>query len=164
MPVQWCSHPTSHQDGTRIGQKLSHPKADRRVDSDLATFINKSQLSTASSVVYMKEGNFSCRTCYEKEQIKFEAYRILQKPIEEREYETMDIDNDIQGQERRTISSLEKGLNSYFTSTENTPSSYSESSRDSEDDDSEIIYKQTEAKKLLNQVFSVLGISPVSDL
>ena len=69
-------------------------------------------MSTANSVVYIKEGNFLCRTCYEKEQINFEAYKILQKPIEEREYETMDIDYNIQRRERRTILSLDKALNS----------------------------------------------------
>jgi hypothetical protein len=45
-----------------------------------------------------------------------------------------------------------------------TESSSSKSSSDDEPDDQEQIYKQQKAKELLNQVFNVLGIPPVSDL
>ena len=53
-------------------------------------------MSTTSSVAYIKEGNFLCRMYYEKEQINFEVYKMSRKPIEERDYKTMDIDSDVQ--------------------------------------------------------------------
>ena len=47
MPVQWCAHPMSHRNETRIGSRPTHPRGDRKVDEELAKFINNSlQLST----------------------------------------------------------------------------------------------------------------------
>ena len=64
MPVQWCTHSISHRNETRIGSRRTHPRGDRKVDEELARFINNSlQLSTYQNMNLIQQGEFLYRTC-----------------------------------------------------------------------------------------------------
>jgi len=164
MPVQWCCHPTFHASAYKIGSKPTHPRGDRKIDHELATFINQSDLlPRTGNEMLLQEGDLLCRSCYKKERM-FQRYHENSQNIERETYGKMDIDDRIPRRRRSVISNLGEILNSKFSLEEDLRSSRSKSSSDSEPDEAEQIYKQKKAKELLNQVFMVLGIPPLTDL
>ena len=68
MSVRWCAHPTFHRNATRIGSRPTHPRGDRKVDEELARFINNAlQSSTYENMTSIRQGDLLCRACYVKE-------------------------------------------------------------------------------------------------
>ncbi|CAF3313213.1 unnamed protein product [Rotaria sp. Silwood2] len=76
----------------------------------------------------------------------------------------MDTDELIARNTSSTTCAPDQRLNIKFESEEGGVSSDSESSINNEVDETEQLFNQKKAKSLLNDVFSVLGISPVSDI
>ena len=164
MPVQWCAHPMSHWNETRIGSRPTHPRGDRKVDEELARFINNSlQLSTYQNMNLIQQGEFLCRTCYEKERNALQLSTISNEDLET-EHESMDIDELMPTKRRSTTYTLNQTLNIRFGSEKGDVSSDSESSINNEADETEQLFHQMKAKRLLNDVFAVLGIPSVSDM
>jgi len=164
MPVQWCTHPTSHHDCTKIDHKPTHPRGDRKVDGELAAFISESyRVSTGDEGILIQAGDLFCRTCYDKERSKFDSHLILQKSTDEGN-ESMDTDDQRPRRQRKTMSNMEFRSNLDFPLEEKAESSCSQSSSESETIDDEKRYNQEKTTHLLNQVFSVLNISQISDM
>ena len=164
MSVRWCAHPMSHRNATRIGSRPTHPRGDRKVDEELAGFINNSlQSSTYESTTLIQQGDFLCRTCYEKERHALQFSTISNEDLGG-EHESMDADELITRKRRSTTYTLNQTLNIKFESEEGDVSSDSESSVNNEADETEQLLDQMKAKTLLNDVFAVLCISPVSDM
>ncbi|CAF3862057.1 unnamed protein product, partial [Rotaria sp. Silwood1] len=75
-----CVHPTNHQGAAKIGSNPTHPRGDRKVDSKLARFINELyQTSIGGNTSSIQEGDYLCRTCYEKERLKRKTAIIQQQ-------------------------------------------------------------------------------------
>ena len=104
-----------------------------------------------------------CRTCYEKERYALQLSTISNEDVES-EHESMDIDELMPTKRRSTTYTLNQTLNIRFESEKGDVSSDSESSINNEADETEQLFDQMKAKRLLNDVFAVLGIPSVSDM
>ena len=93
MSTQWCAHPVYPSGKTKIGPKPSHPHGNRKMDKELAKFINDAHaISSSSTTKSFEESDVLCRTCYEKELSKLNLHNVSLTSIEE-EYGHLDLDN-----------------------------------------------------------------------
>ena len=100
---------------------------------------------------------------YEKERNTLQLSTISNEGLES-EHENMDIDELMPTKRRSTMYTLNQTLNIRFESEKGDVSSDSESSINNEAHETEQLFDQMKAKKLLNDVFAVLGIPSVSDM
>ena len=93
MPTEWCVHPVYHSGKTKIGSKPSHPSGNRKVDNQLAKYINDIHAISASlTTKSYEENDLLCRMCYEKELSKLNLHNLSLTSIEE-EYGHLELDN-----------------------------------------------------------------------
>lgn len=59
MPVIWCANVSAHHHKSKVGQKPSFPKGQRRINKNLADFL------TYTSSISFDENDFLCTTCFE---------------------------------------------------------------------------------------------------
>ena len=93
MPTEWCAHPVYHSGKNKIGSKPSHPRGNRKVDKQLAKFMNDTHAISASSTTKScEENDLLCRTYYEKELPKLNLHNLSLTSIEE-EYGLLELHN-----------------------------------------------------------------------
>lgn len=162
--MQWCAHPVYHSGKTKTGSKPSHPRGNRKVDKELAKFINDTHaISSSLTTKQCAENDLLCRTCYEKELSKLNLHNLSLTSIEE-EYGHLELDD--KKRKRRCTRTLVFAESSDDDSLldKTGESSFLQTSR--EDEESEGIedeVRQSKAKALLNNIFELLGLPKVFD-
>ena len=142
---KWCAH----QGARKSGPGALRPRGNRPIDNDLATFITQEYYQANANVEFaLSEGDLLCRTCYETESTRFHTHLAVED-ANSRESEGK--------YPRRSGSSF---FSLYIAEVDAiavdspvfTPLS------------AEMKHKLEQSKKLLNQVFEILGIPKIKDL
>jgi hypothetical protein len=151
----WCANYTAHAHKSKVGQKPTYPKGQRRIDANLAAF-----LTYTSSIPY-NENDLLCTTCYQKAKEKFDNITNASS------YATsMSIDsNKIRSERAAARSAL-----STITSLNNIGVLDSEREHSSSDNSDQEITpfklkaNQDKSKELLNNVLSLVNEPPIKDI
>jgi hypothetical protein len=154
MCTVWCQNTTAHMNKTKIGQNPSYPKGQRRIGNDLAIFL------TQNSSISFDESDYLCTICYLTTRQEFDQSIVNTHPM------PMDIDEFRPMRAAAvaalsSISMLASTDHSVFSSSH--PRSPSEASVNfAMDFESQIARKKSTA--LLNDIFALVGESPIGDM
>lgn len=164
MPIAWCSHPVAHSGSTKIGCRPTHPKADRRIDAELAVFIKKSYGVSNEDDEYGQD-IFFCRTCFERETLNFIASESHRANVKASSQRKMDIRNEKSERPSgiKTISKRLFDMNRLNNQGSESLRSQSSEGEGDDDDHMEYQYQRQESIKILNDVFEVLKIPRIVD-
>ncbi|CAF4215535.1 unnamed protein product [Adineta steineri] len=149
----WCAHPTRHQNCTKVGYKVTHPKGKRVISKQVAQYIQMYYgRGVGKSKLTIQEGDFLCTGCYD-----YECKKMNQKykPTEKKE-----------GVVENHVEHEANELSYSSNISEEQPDNKDEvlsSSISSNASIKQLIYKQ-EVVELLNNVFELLNIERVVDI
>ncbi|CAF3815158.1 unnamed protein product [Rotaria sp. Silwood1] len=148
----WCAHPTRHQNCSKVGRKVTHPKGRRVVSKQLAQYIQKYyRRGIGKSKLTTREGDFLCTGCYD-----FECKKMNQKYISTQE----------QGVVENQLELEAKELSCSSNPREEQPDNEDEalSGTTSSNVSTEQLYYKQEVVDLLNNIFELLNIELIADV
>ena len=166
--VRWCAHPYRHENCTKIGRAVSHPRGQRQVKKRLAGFVcDRYRRNIGGSKVSVKETDYFCSTCYNFEHNQMIKRQGSTNKINDRVYDNI-IDSYITNQ---TLPNEENDVSDYQRAAANDDEEEEEEEEEEEDDTTdtatddsiELQCSRSESIKLLNKVFSLLNIEPIHD-
>lgn len=149
----WCAHPTRHQNYSKVGYKITHPKGKRVISKQVAQHIQKYYgRAIGKSKLKIQESDFLCTSCYD-----FECKKMNQKYKSTQEQEGV-VENHLEHEPKE----LSYSSNTSEEQPDNEDNALS-SSVSSNASIEHLIYKQ-EAVDLLNNIFGLLNIEPIVDV
>jgi hypothetical protein len=161
--MRWCSSPIAHRYATKRGHSPTHPRDDRPIDSNLAAFITQQYFNeTEDDKFVMAKGDVLCRTCYETAQKQFisQLSTVQNEKNELWDYNAMEMDHS-RCLRKRIVSNVVEKSSDDISSDELSSSSQSSSE---EMDDEDRKYHQNQSKSMLNEIFKIVGVSPIADM
>ena len=151
---KWCVHPTRHMNDTRIGRRPSHPQGHHPISAQLARNMQAQySRSIGMSKISLKEGDLLCKVCYYRERARFDKLYSSQA-------ESMDI-GDEEEKEQQDATNITSNIIEDEIEEEN-------EEEDVDDEADESFYppreQQETNKQILNKVFQLIGITPITDV
>ncbi len=153
----------AHPNTTKIGRSPTHPRADRRIDSNLAAFITQQCLKeTGDENLFVIEGDWLCRTCYEKAKKQFLSQVATEQKEENETRENDAMDVDYRRSKRQRVATNMIGLSLDDIPSDKLSSSSSSSNEEILEEDKK--YHESQSKEMLNEIFKIVGLLPIIDV